>query len=90
MWSDRPGLSSGWHGGLRLRRQLIDEHRQPKCELAIGTQKSLQTDRVILVPGPDHEVETADAYREDPRHATDGFADRGAWRNVRLGLGGLK
>ena len=44
--------------GYGLRRQLIDEHRQPKGELSIGTRKSLQTDRVILVPGPAHEVET--------------------------------
>ena len=44
--------------GYGLRRQLIDEHRQPKGELPIGAQKSLQTDRVILVPGPVHEIET--------------------------------
>ena len=52
------GFRQGGMAGYGLRRQLIDEQRQPKCELPIGTQKSLQTDRVILVPGPAHEVET--------------------------------
>lgn len=52
------GFRQGGTAGYGLRRQLIDELRQPKCELALGTQKSLQTDRVILVPGPPQEVET--------------------------------
>jgi DNA invertase Pin-like site-specific DNA recombinase len=52
------GFRQGGLAGYGLRRQLIDEHRQPKAELAIGAQKSLQTDRVILVPGPDHEIDT--------------------------------
>lgn len=50
------GFRQGGLAGYGLRRQLIDEQRQPKCELAIGTQKSLQTDRVVLTPGPTHEV----------------------------------
>jgi hypothetical protein len=37
---------------------LIDEHGNPKGELTRGQHKSLQTDRVILVPGPDDEIET--------------------------------
>jgi DNA invertase Pin-like site-specific DNA recombinase len=52
------GFRQGGLAGYGLRRQLIDEHRQPKCELTIGAQKSLQTDRVVLVPGPAHEVNT--------------------------------
>ena len=52
------GFRQGGLAGYGLRRLLIDEHRQPKGELAIGDQKSLQTDRVILVPGPEHEVDT--------------------------------
>src|SRR5207247_10675390 len=52
------GFRQGGMAGYGLRRQLIDEHRQPKGELLIGAQKSLQTDRVILVPGPSHEIET--------------------------------
>ena len=51
------GFRQGGMAGYGLRRQLIDEQRQPKGELARGTQKSLQTDRVVLVPGPAHEIE---------------------------------
>ena len=49
-----------WQGGLAgigLRRQLLDERRTPKALLEYGQQKSLQTDRVILVPGPSSEVQ---------------------------------
>lgn len=44
--------------GYGLRRQLVDEQRQPKLDLEIGARKSLQTDRVILVPGPPEEIDT--------------------------------
>ena len=44
--------------GFGLRRQLIDHTGIPKEELARGEQKSIQTDRVILVPGPPEEIET--------------------------------
>ena len=52
------GFRQGGPAGFGLRRQLIDEQRQPKGVLAVGARKSLQTDRVILVPGPQQEVET--------------------------------
>jgi DNA invertase Pin-like site-specific DNA recombinase len=52
------GFRQGGMAGYGLRRELIDEHRQPKGELPLGARKSLQTDRVILVPGPDEEVDT--------------------------------
>lgn len=51
------GFRQGGSAGYGLRRQLIDEHRTPKAELSRGEQKSLQTDRVILTPGPPQEVE---------------------------------
>ncbi len=51
------GFRQGGHAGYGLRRLLIDENRQPKCELLPGQRKSFQTDRVILVPGPDEEVQ---------------------------------
>lgn len=51
------GFRQGGPAGYGLRRQLIDEHLRPKGELAIRTQKSLQTDRVVLVPGPVEEVQ---------------------------------
>ena len=51
------GFHQGGAPGFGLRRMLLDEHRSPKAELNHGEQKSLQTDRVVLVPGPEHEVE---------------------------------
>jgi hypothetical protein len=41
-----------------LRRRLIDEKGEIKGELAVGEHKSIQTDRVVLIAGPDKEVET--------------------------------
>jgi len=52
------GYRQGGLAGYGLRRVLIDEHGQQKAELKRGEHKSLQTDRVILVPGPAEEVET--------------------------------
>lgn len=52
------GYRQGGPAGFGLRRRLVDEHGTPKGELDRGQHKSIQTDRVILVPGPPHEVET--------------------------------
>lgn len=52
------GFRQGGLAGYGLRRKLVDEHGQEKAILKIGEHKSLQTDRVILVPGPPEEVET--------------------------------
>ncbi len=49
------GFRQGGAAGYGLRRVLIDEHGTPKGELSRGEQKSLQTDRVVLVPGPEEE-----------------------------------
>lgn len=51
------GFRQGGPAGYGLRRQLVDEHRVPKAELSAGEHKSLQTDRVILTPGPPEEIE---------------------------------
>lgn len=51
------GFRQGGAPGYGLRRVLIDEHRNVKGELGRGDRKSLQTDRVVLVLGPPHEVE---------------------------------
>jgi len=51
------GYRQGGPAGYGLRRVLIDEHGQQKAALKRGEHKSLQTDRVILVPGPPEEVE---------------------------------
>lgn len=52
------GYRQGGPAGYGLRRMLIDEHGNDKGTLKRGEHKSLQTDRVILVPGPDDEIET--------------------------------
>lgn len=52
------GYRQGGTAGFGLRRLLVDEHRQPKAELTIGERKSLQSDRVVLVPGPQSEMTT--------------------------------
>jgi len=51
------GFRQGGPAGYGLRRQLIDQDRQPKEILARGMHKSIQTDRVILVPGPENEIQ---------------------------------
>ena len=51
------GFRQGGPAGFGLRRLLVDQSGQPKSLLKRGEQKSLQTDRVILVPGPDEEVQ---------------------------------
>ncbi|MDP3115634.1 MAG: recombinase family protein, partial [Phenylobacterium sp.] len=53
----RLGFRQGGAAGYGLRRYLVDEHRNPKAVLNHGEQKSLQTDRVVLQPGPPEEVE---------------------------------
>ena len=50
------GYRQGGPAGYGLRRILIDERGNIKSELKPGEQKSLQTDRVILMPGPEAEV----------------------------------
>lgn len=51
------GFKQGGTAGYGLRRMLIDQSGARKTLLKLGEQKSLQTDRVILVPGPDEEVQ---------------------------------
>ncbi len=52
------GFRQGGQAGFGLRRILIDQAGNIKSELKPGEHKSLQTDRVILRPGPDSEVAT--------------------------------
>lgn len=51
------GYRQGGMAGFGLRRMLINQTGDQKGLLKVGEQKSLQTDRVILVPGPDDEVQ---------------------------------
>jgi DNA invertase Pin-like site-specific DNA recombinase len=50
------GFKQGGPAGFGLRRIMVDQSGQRKAILNRGEHKSLQTDRVILVPGPDEEV----------------------------------
>jgi DNA invertase Pin-like site-specific DNA recombinase len=52
------GFRQGGSAGYGLRRCLIDQGGAAKGELTNGEQKSIQTDRVVLIPGPLEEVET--------------------------------
>ena len=49
------GYRQGGPAGYGLRRILIDQQGSIKTELTRGEHKSLQTDRVILMPGPEDE-----------------------------------
>lgn len=49
------GFKQGGAAGFGLRRMLIDQTGAPKGTLKVGEHKSLQTDRVILAPGPEDE-----------------------------------
>lgn len=50
------GYRQGGTAGYGLRRQLVDRDGLPKGQLNRGDRKSLQTDRVVLVPGPTEEI----------------------------------
>ncbi len=49
------GFKQGGSAGFGLRRMLVDQLGQQKGILKTGEHKSLQTDRVVLVPGPEDE-----------------------------------
>lgn len=51
------GYKQGGPAGYGLRRMLIDEQGKQKTVLRRGEHKSFQTDRVILVPGPQEEID---------------------------------
>jgi len=50
------GFRQGGPPGYGLRRMLIDEAGHQKGVLVRGEHKSIQTDRITLVPGPDEEI----------------------------------
>jgi DNA invertase Pin-like site-specific DNA recombinase len=51
------GYRQGGSAGYGLRRQLVDQKGVAKGLLARGEWKSIQTDRVVLIPGPPDEIE---------------------------------
>jgi DNA invertase Pin-like site-specific DNA recombinase len=50
------GFKQGGAAGFGLRRMLVDSTGKHKGVLKAGEHKSLQTDRVVLVPGPVEEL----------------------------------
>ena len=84
------GFRQGGPAGYGLRRVLIDQSGAVKSELARGEHKSLQTDRVILQPGPDNEVAVVNQiYRwfVDDNLAESEIAERLNHQNVHTDLG---
>ena len=73
------GYRQGGIPGYGLRRMLLDPNGNPKHMLETGQYKSLQSERVILVPGPKEEVETV-------RWIYGQFVDRGLNANQIAGL----
>ncbi len=53
----RLGFKQGGMPGYGLRRMLVSTDRHSKQRLAAGERKSIAIDRVVLVPGPAHEVQ---------------------------------
>lgn len=85
------GFRQGGTAGFGLRRQLVDQAGNRKQELNLGEQKSLQTDRVILVPGPaDEQALVQRVYRLfiDERQHESQIADLLNRQGVRNGVGG--
>ena len=50
------GFRQGGAAGFGLRRVLVNERGELKGKLKTGEHKSLQTDRVIFMPGPEEEI----------------------------------
>ena len=60
----RLGFRQGGPAGFGLRRLLVDQTGMTKGTLGRGEHKSISTDRVILVPGPEGELKTVrEIYR---------------------------
>lgn len=52
------GFKQGGHAGFGLRRLAITKDGVPRRVLEYGEAKGAVTDRVVLVPGPEHEAAT--------------------------------
>jgi len=50
------GFRQGGTAGYGFRRLLVDQGRKPKSVLRRGEEKSIATDRVVLIPGPEEEI----------------------------------
>ncbi|MBX9841280.1 MAG: recombinase family protein [Xanthobacteraceae bacterium] len=78
------GYRQGGPPGFGLRRQLIDENGAPKGVLARNQHKSIQTDRVVLVPGPATEIAIVQGIYRDFVRAGLSEADIAARLNRQL------
>jgi hypothetical protein len=85
------GYRQGGTAGYGLRRLLLDQSGSPKAVLARGERKSLQTERVILTPGPEEELATVrrvyDLFTNQQRTEAD-LADLLNNEGIRNALGG--
>lgn len=52
----RLGYRQGGAAGYGLRRQVLKDGRSPGAVLTQGQRKAVQTDRIVLIPGPPEEV----------------------------------
>jgi DNA invertase Pin-like site-specific DNA recombinase len=77
------GFKQGGAAGYGLRRMLVDQNGEHKALLRSGEQKSLQTDRVILVPGPPEEVAVVRSLYEAFVHKGRSESDIAASLNAR-------
>lgn len=50
------GFRTGSHPGYGFRRQLMSANGVLRQQLSTGERKSIANDRVVLVPGPAHEI----------------------------------
>jgi DNA invertase Pin-like site-specific DNA recombinase len=86
------GHRQGGPAGFGLRRQLIDHTGAAKGLLSRGEHKSIQTDRVVLVPGPAEERAVVESiYRQfvEERRSELEIANRLNVAGTRTDLGGL-
>src|ERR1700678_953073 len=51
------GFRQGGTAGYGFRRLLVDQNGKPKFVLHRGERKSIATDRVVLLPGPQEEID---------------------------------
>ena len=79
----RLGFRQGGHPCFGLRRELLDESGRSRGILESGQWKALQTDRVILRPGPQHEIETV--RRVFDRFVKDHLTETKIARELNLG-----
>lgn len=76
------GYRQGGSPGFGLRRMLIGPNGDRKSQLARGEYKSLQMDRVILVPGPEEEIAVVRRIYELFTRDAKSEADIAGWLNA--------